>query len=145
MGQDKAFMQLGAVPCWRMPCDLAMAATGSVQIVGSAEKFAAFGPVIEDYLSGTGTPGWNSCGAGRHRTELNLIMAVDMPFLEPELLNYLFAQARRTSAMVVVPAAAEACSPSVRFTAGILRKLRNGRCAQEKTRSTACSPKSRPG
>ena len=47
----------------------------------------------------------------RTRTELNLMMAVDMPFLQPSFLNYLVAQARETAAVVVVPRAGGGLQP----------------------------------
>ena len=82
MGQDKAFVQLGGrTLCWRMRWQLARAAAGSVQIVGSAEKFAAFGPVVEDIYPGQGPLAGIHAALAGTRTELNLIIAVDMPFL----------------------------------------------------------------
>jgi molybdenum cofactor guanylyltransferase len=89
MGQDKAFIQLGGRTLLAHALELAKAATGSAWIVGSMEKFAAFGQVAEDIYPGQGPL------AGIHRaltsthTELNLILAVDMPFLQLDFLNYL--------------------------------------------------------
>ena len=111
MGRDKAFMQLGGRTLLAHALQLAMAATGSVQIVGSAEKFVAFAPVVEDVYQGQGPLAGIHAALAGTRTELNLIIAVDMPFLQPELLSYLVAQARRTTAMVVVPAAGERLQP----------------------------------
>ena len=54
MGQDKAFLPFGGRTCWRSALELARAATGNAWIVGSAEKFAAFGPVVEDMYPGRG-------------------------------------------------------------------------------------------
>jgi molybdopterin-guanine dinucleotide biosynthesis protein A len=111
MGQDKAFMQLGGRTLLAHALELAKAATGSVQIIGSSEKFAAFGQLAEDIFPGHGPL------AGIHRaltstqTELNLILAVDMPFLQPGVLNYLVAQARNSAATVVVPAAGRGLQP----------------------------------
>ena len=45
------------------------------------------------------------------RTELNLITAVDMPFLQLDFLNYLIAQARASQAAVVVPRAGGGLQP----------------------------------
>jgi molybdopterin-guanine dinucleotide biosynthesis protein A len=57
-------------------------------------------------------------------------MAVDMPFLETELLNYLVGQARRTSAMLVVPrpwtSAATLCVYRRAFAEVAERSLRAG-------------------
>ncbi len=104
-------MQLGEHTLLAHALALARAASGSAQIVGSAEKFAAFGPVIEDTHPGQGPLAGIHAALAGTRTELNLIMAVDMPFLQPELLSYLIAQARRTTAMVVVPAAGGRLQP----------------------------------
>jgi len=111
MGQDKAFMQLGGRTLLAYSLQLAISATGSAQIVGSAEKFAAFGQVVEDIYPGQGPLAGIHAALAGARTELSLIIAVDMPFLRPELLSYLVAQARRTTAMVVVPAAGERLQP----------------------------------
>ena len=111
MGQDKAFLQLGEHTLLAHALALARAAAGSVQIIGSAEKFAAFAPVVEDVYPGQGPMAGIHAALAGTRTELNLIMAVDMPFLQPELLSYLIAQARRTTAMVVVPVAGERLQP----------------------------------
>lgn len=104
-------MQLGGRTLLAHALELAKAATGSVQIIGSSEKFAAFGQLAEDIFPGHGPL------AGIHRaltstqTELNLILAVDMPFLQPGVLNYLVAQARNSAATVVVPAAGRGLQP----------------------------------
>jgi molybdopterin-guanine dinucleotide biosynthesis protein A len=42
---------------------------------------------------------------------LNLILAVDMPFLQPAFLRYLVAQARDHTAAVVVPAVGKCLQP----------------------------------
>ena len=111
MGQDKAFMQLGERTLLEHALQLAKAATGSVRIVGSAEKFAAFGPVVEDIYQGRGPlAGIHAALAGTN-TELNLILAVDMPFIQPEFLTYLVAEARQSAAVVVAPEAAGGLQP----------------------------------
>ncbi len=111
MGQDKAFMQLGGRILLSHALELARAAAGSAQIVGSAEKFAAFGTVVEDIYPGQGPLAGIHAALAGTRTELNLVVAVDMPFLQPELLSYLIDQARQTTAMVVVPEAARGLQP----------------------------------
>ncbi len=103
MGWDKAFMQLGEHTLLVHALELARAATGSVQIVGSAEKFAAFGPVVEDVYPGQGPLAGIHAALATTGTELNLIIGVDMPFLEPPWLVYLVGEARASTATVVVP------------------------------------------
>ena len=78
-------------------------ATGSAWIVGTAEKFAPFGPVVEDRYPGRGPLGGIQAALAETRTRLNLITAVDMPFLRPDFLKYLVDQARASQAVVVLP------------------------------------------
>jgi molybdenum cofactor guanylyltransferase len=103
MGQDKAFMQLGGRTLLARALELAKAATGSAWIVGSTEKFAAFGQVAEDIYPGHGPLAGIHTALTSTQSDLNLILAVDMPFLQPAFLSYLVAQARDSTAAVVVP------------------------------------------
>ena len=97
---------LGAIPFWNALWSWQGAAAGNAWIVGSAAKFAAFGPVVEDVYPGVRTSGRNSRGIGRVRaTELNLMIAVDLPFVRLDFLKYLIARARQSNAAVVVPRA----------------------------------------
>ena len=54
MGQDKAFLQLGARTLLARALELAGAVAGSTCIVGNPEKFAGMGPVIPDAYPGQG-------------------------------------------------------------------------------------------
>jgi molybdenum cofactor guanylyltransferase len=103
MGQDKAFMQLGGRTLLEQALQRLQAATGSASIVGSAKKFAAFGSVVEDLYPECGPLAGIQAALAGARTELNLITAVDMPFLQPDFLKYLIARARASEAVVVVP------------------------------------------
>jgi molybdenum cofactor guanylyltransferase len=111
MGQDKAFMQFGERTLLAHALELARAATGKVWIIGSAEKFATFGPVLEDVFPGRGPLAGIQAALAGTRTELNLITAVDMPFLQLDFLNYLIARARASHAEVVVPRAGGGLQP----------------------------------
>jgi molybdenum cofactor guanylyltransferase len=111
MGQDKAFMQLGGRTLLAHALERAQAATGNAWIVGSAEKFAAFGPVVEDMYPGRGPLAGIHAALSGTRTQLNLITAVDMPFLQLDFLKYLITQARASHAAVVVPRAGGGLQP----------------------------------
>ena len=54
MGHDKAFLQFGGRTLLEHALELAQGATGNARIVGSKEKFAGFGPVVEDIYPGHG-------------------------------------------------------------------------------------------
>ncbi len=88
MGQDKAFMQLGGRTLLAHALERVQAATGNTWIVGSTEKFAAFGPVVEDVYPGRGP------------------LAGQIDFLK-----YLITQARACHAAVVVPRAGGGLQP----------------------------------
>jgi molybdenum cofactor guanylyltransferase len=105
MGQDKAFLELGGRTLLAQALEYVRAATGSAWIVGSAEKFAGFGPVVEDVFPACGPLGGIQAALTATATDLNLITAVDMPFIQVDFLNYLITQARSSDAVVVVPRA----------------------------------------
>jgi molybdopterin-guanine dinucleotide biosynthesis protein A len=44
-------------------------------------------------------------------TDLNLVLAVDLPFVEPSFLRYICNRARETKAVVVIPRAAGGWQP----------------------------------
>jgi molybdopterin-guanine dinucleotide biosynthesis protein A len=103
MGQDKAFLQFGNTTLLLRALELARAATGNVWIVGSAKKFAAFGPVVEDIYPGCGPLAGIQAALAGSDAALNLITAVDMPFLQLDFLKCVIARARESQAEVVVP------------------------------------------
>jgi molybdenum cofactor guanylyltransferase len=111
MGQDKAFMQLGGRTLLAQALQRTQAATGNAWIVGSAEKFAAFAPVAEDNYPGRGPLGGIQAALAGTGTDLNLITAVDMPFLQLNFLSYLISRARASKATVVVPSAGGCLQP----------------------------------
>jgi len=132
MGQDKAFMQLGGRTLLAHALELTNSAIGGAWIVGSAQKFAAFGPVVEDIYPGQGPLAGIHGALADTRTDLNLTVAVDMPFLEPDFLKYLVAQARAGTAVVVVPEAGGGLQPLCavyrrEFAAVAERSLRAGK------------------
>jgi molybdopterin-guanine dinucleotide biosynthesis protein A len=103
MGRDKAFLQLGGRTLLSLALNAAGAVAPNVRIVGSAAKFAAFGPVVEDMYPERGPLAGIHAALASSATDLNLIIAVDLPFLHPSLLQYLISQARESPAVVVVP------------------------------------------
>jgi molybdopterin-guanine dinucleotide biosynthesis protein A len=111
MGQDKAFLRLGDRTLLAHALQLAHAVSGNAWIVGSTEKFADYGSVAEDVYPERGPLAGIHAALTRTSTDLNLIMAVDLPFLQPGLLNYLISQACGTAAVVVVPRAGGGLQP----------------------------------
>ena len=106
MGADKAFLEFDGRTLLARVLDLAHSVTADVRIVGSQEKFAAYAPVVEDLFRDCGPLGGIQAALRASQTKFNLILAVDMPFLSREFLQYLISQARNApEAVVVVPLA----------------------------------------
>jgi molybdopterin-guanine dinucleotide biosynthesis protein A len=111
MGSDKAFVMLDGRTLLARALDLAQSVTDNVRIVGSAEKFAAFAPVVEDMFRDCGPLGGIHAALRASSTELNLILAVDVPFVSRELLECLIARARSSNAVATVPRAGGGWQP----------------------------------
>ena len=106
MGTDKAFVDYDGRTLLARALDLARSVMADVRIVGSREKFAAYAPVVEDGFRDCGPLAGIQAALWASSSELNLMMAVDMPFVSREFLQYLIGQARNTpEADVVVPLA----------------------------------------
>jgi molybdopterin-guanine dinucleotide biosynthesis protein A len=105
MGSDKAFVMLDGRTLLARALELARAVTDNVRIVGSAEKFAAFAPVVEDVFRECGPLGGIHAALRASGAELNLMLAVDVPFVSPALLRYLVTRARGSDAIATVPRA----------------------------------------
>jgi molybdopterin-guanine dinucleotide biosynthesis protein A len=103
MGSDKAFVMLDGQTLLERTLERLRAVTAEVRIVGSVEKFAAFGPVVEDIFRECGPLGGIHAGLRSSSVELNLVLAVDVPFVSTELLRYLISRARDSEAVAVVP------------------------------------------
>jgi molybdopterin-guanine dinucleotide biosynthesis protein A len=104
MGTDKAFVGYEGRTLLAGALDLARSVASVVWIVGSKEKFAAFAPVVEDIFRDCGPLGGIHAALLASTTELNVMLAVDMPFVSSAFLQYLITQARGASdAVVVVP------------------------------------------
>jgi molybdopterin-guanine dinucleotide biosynthesis protein A len=104
MGRDKAFVEFEGQTLLTRTLDLARSVTLDVRILGDPEKFAAFAPVFEDIFRDRGPLGGIHAALRVSQTDLNLTLAVDMPFVSASLLKYLISQARSApEAAVVVP------------------------------------------
>jgi molybdopterin-guanine dinucleotide biosynthesis protein A len=104
MGRDKSFINFNGHTLLSHAIELAGSLTGLVQIVGSREKFAMFAPVVEDIFPECGPLGGIHAALRSSQSELNLMLAVDMPFVSSAFLQYLVKQAQDAStAEVIVP------------------------------------------
>ena len=104
MGADKAFVMLDGRTLLQQALDLGRAIAADVRIVGDAAKFAAFGPVVEDVFPGCGPLAGIHAALRGSKTELNLMLAVDVPFVSQALLEYLIGRARDVASATVTVA-----------------------------------------
>jgi molybdenum cofactor guanylyltransferase len=111
MGKDKAFLEFRGRILLARAVELAAGAGQEVRIVGDPRKFAAFGKVIEDIYRERGPLAGIHAALNSSATELNLMLAVDLPFVQPDFLKYLISVARETKALVTVPRAGDGLQP----------------------------------
>ncbi|MGB2602392.1 MAG: molybdenum cofactor guanylyltransferase [Candidatus Sulfotelmatobacter sp.] len=104
MGADKAFVEWNGSTLLDRALKVARTVIPGASIVGSREKFAEFAPVVEDVFPDCGPLGGIHAALLASQTELNLILAIDMPFVSATFLDYLLNLARNAhDADVVVP------------------------------------------
>jgi molybdopterin-guanine dinucleotide biosynthesis protein A len=104
MGSDKAFLDFGGQSLLHRALGLARSVVPDVRIVGDPQKFTAFAPTIADIYPACGPLGGIHAALTATTTDLNLILAVDLPFLDTRFLQYLIA-ASESAATVTVPQA----------------------------------------
>src|SRR6266478_4226096 len=108
---DKAFLDFAG----QTLLDRALAVMGTVcdrvAIVGDPAKFRNYESVVPDIYPGGGPLAGIHAALMHSSAELNLMLAVDMPFVTRELLAFLFAAANETDAIVVVPRTARGFQP----------------------------------
>jgi molybdopterin-guanine dinucleotide biosynthesis protein A len=113
MGADKSLLEFDgrtlldrALAVMAMVCD-------RVTIVGDPAKFANYkaDSVIADIFPGCGPLAGIHTALAHTSCELNLMLAVDMPFVSPELLSFLLAAAASNAALVTVPRVKDGLQP----------------------------------
>ncbi len=102
MGRDKAFVTLEGRTLLARMLDLARSVTDGVRIVGDAEKYSHFAPVVQDIYPGCGPLGGIHAALRSSESDLNLVLAIDTPFVSLGLLLYLIQRARSADATVTV-------------------------------------------
>jgi len=103
MGADKAFIELAGRSLLSRALEVAAGVADQVFLVGRNPKLAEFGTLVPDIFPERGPLGGIHAALTSTTTELNLMVAVDMPYLESNLLRYLVDRANRCGALVTVP------------------------------------------
>lgn len=76
---------------------------GSSKYGSSKYGSSKYGPAVADIFPGCGPLGGIHSALVHSSAELNLMLAVDMPFVSRELLEFLFAAAEASCAVITVP------------------------------------------
>ena|SRR5215467_1846615 len=103
MGSDKALLELGGRPLISRALELVSFVTSDVKIVGPPAKCQRFGTVIEDVYHDRGPLGGIHTALANSQSDLNLVLGVDLPFVEPHFISHLTTIARASLAVVSVP------------------------------------------
>ena len=102
MGTDKAFLTVGGETLMSRALKTLDAVASDVRIVGSAEKFGGDRQVVEDIFPGCGPLGGIHAALASSPSDLNLMLAVDLPFIHTEFLHFLIGRAEDSGATVTV-------------------------------------------
>jgi molybdenum cofactor guanylyltransferase len=111
MGADKAFVDFGGQTLLERALTVIGAACERVTIVGDPAKFEKYGPVVADMFPGCGPLAGIHTALTHSPAELNLMLAVDMPFVSRELLAFLWATAESGDAIITVPIVGKGLQP----------------------------------
>jgi molybdopterin-guanine dinucleotide biosynthesis protein A len=111
MGSDKAFLKFGGQTLLQRAISVAATVSDRVLIVGDPEKFAQYGATVKDLFAGCGPLGGIHAALVSSNADLNLVLAVDMPFVSSGLLAFLFASAEDAKALITVPRAGNGLQP----------------------------------
>jgi molybdopterin-guanine dinucleotide biosynthesis protein A len=106
MGADKAFVIFDGRTLLALALEVVRSVTSDVRIVGDASKFASFASVVEDEFRECGPLGGIHAALRASQTELNVVLAVDLPFVSAALLQYLIRRARECASAGVTVAQA---------------------------------------
>jgi molybdopterin-guanine dinucleotide biosynthesis protein A len=111
MGANKAFLDFHRQTLLSRALAALTEACGNATIVGDPEAFANFGPVVADVFAGCGPLAGIHSALLHSPADLNLMLAVDMPFVCGKLLQFLLRVAETTDAIVTVPRTTRGLQP----------------------------------
>jgi len=110
MGRDKALLEIGGQTLLSRTVAALHLVSQDIAIVGGAE-YSGYGPTMPDLFPGCGPLAGIHAALAHSTAELNVIVAVDMPFVSSELLRFLYAAAVSSGAIVTVPRTARGFQP----------------------------------
>jgi len=111
MGADKALLPLGDLTLLERALRMVNQVASESYIVGPRDRYERFGEVAEDIFPGCGPLAGIHAALTNTRTDLNLILSVDMPIMTTSFLSWLIQTAVASEALMVVPEAAGGLQP----------------------------------
>src|SRR4051812_19305281 len=111
MGQEKAFLDLRGKQLIEYSIKSARHITDEIFIVGPRDSFMAYGRVIGDIFLNAGPLGGIHAALKKTRTDYNLMLPVDTPFIDNDFLAFMVAEARSGTATVTVPKTRDGLHP----------------------------------
>lgn len=111
MGTDKAFLEFAGQTLLLRAMHVAGSVCDRVVIVGDPGRFAEFSTTVADIFPGCGPLGGIHAALVSSNADLNLMLAVDMPFVTRELLEFLFTAGEESRALITVPRAGNGLQP----------------------------------
>jgi molybdopterin-guanine dinucleotide biosynthesis protein A len=103
MGRDKAMLALRGRTLLETSLAALREVAAEVFIVGPPELYGSFAIAVPDVFPGCGPLSGIHAALCHTATQLNLIVAVDIPFVSAGFLAYLAGRASDSSAMVTLP------------------------------------------
>ncbi|HTS68597.1 MAG TPA: molybdenum cofactor guanylyltransferase [Terriglobia bacterium] len=105
MGRDKAMLPFQGSTLLERALGLARQVAPRVGILASRARYAAMGAwIVEDEFPDCGPLGGIHAALGATRSDLNVILSVDVPFLPVAFMTYLLERARTCPEVAVVAA-----------------------------------------
>ena len=112
MGTDKALLMFEGRTLLDRALETARRVSRDVVIAGDPQKYSSFAPCIPDVYTQCGPLGGINAALRSTQTEFNVMLAVDLPFVTGELLQFLLDRARvAKTAVVTIPRAAYGLQP----------------------------------
>ena len=115
MGQDKALLRhASGTTLLEHVLAIARSVADRVTLIASREKYSSIVhgiEIVEDVYPGCGPLGGIHAALGATSTDLNLVIATDMPNLNSGLLRFLLERARSTDHVVTIPRVGELPQP----------------------------------
>jgi len=127
MGSDKALLPFDGENLLQRVLSEALQVSTVPIIVGRAERYSSYGEVVEDCFPGCGPLGGIHAALCSTRTELNLVLSVDLPLMTAGFLHWLIRLAASGTELAFVPEAQGRLQP----LCGVYRRA--ARCVIEQT------------